>query len=296
MNSGDSINIGFCVAYDWEFLKNSLPLVYADADRICLSIDKDRISWSGQVYEFDNDAFYAFVRKIDHRGIIEIYEDDFHQPSLTAMQNEVRQRNLIAARLGKGGWHIQLDTDEYFVDFRGFTNFLKRFRSNRIVNICCPWYTMFKQTDNGWFFIREKANEPEYIPVATKHPHYDYGRRNGYFNIKTPFVLLHQSWARREEEIRQKISNWGHKDDFDVSSYFLRWKHLDKSNYRDYHNFHPIEPSNWSSLDLRPGNDLNQLLLELRSNPPFLISARSLRRHNSIWRSRLRSLLSKLGL
>ena len=62
------IKVGFCVAYDWELLKNSIPRVYNAADTICLSIDKNRTSWSGKKYDFDESAFQlsdAEIRKID---------------------------------------------------------------------------------------------------------------------------------------------------------------------------------------------------------------------------------------
>ena len=293
MAKPNEIKIGFCVAYDWEFLKVSLPLVYPFADKICLSLDKDRTSWTKQKFVFDDASFFAFVKNVDSKGIIDVYEDNFHQEDLSPMQNEVRQRKLIASRLGNGGWHLQLDTDEYFVDFGGFVAYLKSYYSKREVNITCPWYTMYKQVKNGCLFISENNKELEYIPIATRYPHYEFGRRNGYFNIKTPFVILHQSWARSEQEILQKINNWGHKEDFDVQQYFLRWKTLDESNFKEYKNFHPIHPEIWSELEYREGKDLHTIIANLKNVPPFNINLQQLRRENSVWRSRIKHYLSK---
>jgi hypothetical protein len=291
------IKIAFCVAYDWEYLRISLPLVYEHADKICLAVDKDRISWAGQPFGFDSAAFYSFVKSIDTANKIDIYEDDFHINDLAPMQNEVRQRNKMAERLDEGGWHIQLDTDEYFVDFAGFVAYLQKAKYSRPVNITCPWYTMYKQTPDGYLFIKESVQENiEFIPVATMHPHYEYGRRNAYFNIKTDFVILHQSWARSEEEILQKISNWGHKEDFDVMAYYRKWQQLDGSNHKDINDFHPVTPGKWTELEYIEGKDINMLLEKLRKRPPFILDAGKLRRDNSIWRSRIRSVLSKIGL
>src|SRR5690349_10266607 len=110
------IKVGFCVSYDWVLLKRSLPRVYGQADKICLSIDKNRRSWTGTPYVFDEDAFRSWISSVDVQNKIDVYEDDFALSNLSAMENDTRQRNLMAKRLGKGGWHIQVDSDEYFLD------------------------------------------------------------------------------------------------------------------------------------------------------------------------------------
>lgn len=57
--------VGFCVSYDWTFLKQSLPRVYKEADIICLALDKDRHSWKRNPDQFKNEPFYTFVKIID---------------------------------------------------------------------------------------------------------------------------------------------------------------------------------------------------------------------------------------
>src|SRR5687768_9203973 len=96
----NAIKVGFCVAYDWEYLRISLPLVYNETDKICLAIDKERISWAGNAFGFDTARFLEFVKDVDKDGKIDVYEDDFHLSGLRPMENEVRQRNLMASRMG----------------------------------------------------------------------------------------------------------------------------------------------------------------------------------------------------
>lgn len=256
------IKIGFCVAYDWHLLEYALPQVYASADLICLSIDKDRISWSGNAFAFVDDAFKSLVKKIDIQNKIRIYEDDFHLPSLTPMQNEVRQRNLMAKFMKDGGWHIQLDCDEYFIAFEKFVHYLKSLSlKNRRTNICCAWVTVYKKTDAGYLYILPKTKEQlEYIAIATLQPDYKFGRRNGDFNIYTDYTIVHQSWARPDEEILQKIKNWGHRDDFDVEEYFQKWKSLNKDNYQSYINFHPIQSEQWPSLQYLEARSMDDFI------------------------------------
>jgi len=293
----NSIKVGICLAYDWEYLYNSLPLIYPYSDKICLSLDKDRISWGGSKYDFNDKAFYQFVHDFDKGNKIIIYEDDFHLPAIKPMENEVRQRNKIAEKLGAGGWHIQLDTDEYFVDFKGFTEYLRNFKSERKVNIVCPWYTMFKETDNGFLYVGfDELEKVEFIPIATRVPNYEYGRSNGYFNIKTNFYILHQSWARSESQILEKINNWGHKGDFDAQKYFERWKTLNESNYKEFVDFHPAIPEVWRKLDYREGKEIISLVKSIKNNPPYELSQKTLDKQNSLWRSRWKSLLSRLKI
>ena len=254
------IKVGYCLAYDWELLKVSLPLVYPYADKICLSIDKERISWAGNRFLFDEVAFQKFIKEIDTDRKLFVYEDDFHQSTISPMENEVSQRNKMAEALGKDtGWHIQLDVDEYPIDVKYFVDFLKNSsqRFNKDINICLPWLTLFKQVDGGFLIAKTQT---EWIQIATTKPFYVHGRRNGYFNYRVDCQLLHQSWARSEDEIRTKINNWGHKNDFDTGGFFRFWQNINEQNFREIKNFHPEKPRIWRSLKFVKANDVTELL------------------------------------
>src|SRR5689334_18268812 len=147
------IKVGYCVAYDWDLLAYSLPLIYDHADKICLSIDADYISWGGSPFAFDEIKFNDLVTSFDKDHKISIFKENFHQPLLTPMQNEVRQRTMMAAFLGKGGWHVQLDADEYFLNFGEFVKQLYGYRGTKKVNICVPWTTLFKKLEHSWLII-----------------------------------------------------------------------------------------------------------------------------------------------
>jgi hypothetical protein len=290
----DTIKIGFCVAYDWYLLEYALPLVYHDADKICLSLDKDRISWSGHQYSFDEKLFRKMISEIDSLNKIFIVEENYHLAELTPMQNEVRQRNEIAQHLGVGGWHIQLDCDEYFIEFGAFVNYLRELPVSRTKrsNVCCAWLVIFKQVRDGFLCINPIENEKlEYMQIATREPHYEYGRRNGDFNIYTNFKLIHQSWARSEEEIKEKIYNWGHSNDFEKEKYLNFWKSLDESNFFIAKNFHWLKPEAWPSLKLIKAYSIRELISnhELINFPSF--SKRDLYFKNSRFLSRLRKLV-----
>lgn len=290
----DPIKVGFCVAYDWYLLAHALPLVYDDADLICLSIDKDRISWANQPFHFNLFEFHQLVDSIDKDNKIIIYEEDFHLSHFSPMENEVRQRNMLAARMGKGGWHIQLDCDEYFQSFPLFVKFLRKLSFKRIneVNVCCPLVTMFKEVEGGFLYVLPKRKENvEFIQIAAKSPIYEHGRRNGNFNILTSFTIFHQSWARTSEEVLQKLNNWGHKSDFKIGEYYKFWRSIKKSNYKDITNFHPIQPQLWESLEFGEGGGVDEFIakferkgLRLSKWNLFFINSRNIARLKSLYK------------
>lgn len=292
MQNKVSVKVGFLISYDWILLKNALPLVYQAADVIYLAIDKKRITWSGNPFEIDEADFQNFINQIDTDKKIQIYEDDFYVSSLSPMQCEVRERNLLAKAMGEGGWHIQLDVDEYFIGFDRFVEYLQQLSwKQKAVNINVAWINLFKKTKRGYLVIVN--NELDLIQVASNKPYYEYGRKNGYFNHLAPFYMLHDTWSRSEEEVWQKISNWGHKTDFDTSKYFDFWKNIDESNYTQIHNFHPLQPEKWNKLVFFEGKNIQELIQNFQ-NYPFPLSKFQLFLKNNRNIARVKHLWNKL--
>jgi hypothetical protein len=268
----DAIKVGFCVAYDWAFLRKSLPLIYDYADRICLSLDRNRRSWSGNLYDFDETSFWKFITDIDTRTIIDVYEDDFYDPALTPIQNDSRQREMMARRMGEGGWHVQIDSDEYFFDFPGFKYYLLSVHScptgrERPLNVCCAVIPLIKKLENGYIFVRGNIRKLEFFPLATNRPQYSTARRNGHFNHVSPFFVLHETWARGEEDLLAKINNWGHVYDIDDKmSYINLWKAIDAYNWRYIQDFHPLVGLTWQRLGFVPHTETKDMFEWFRSN------------------------------
>jgi hypothetical protein len=294
----DLIKVGYCVAYDWYMLQDSIPLIYDHADVICLSLDVNRTSWSGNKFELERADLDKLIRSIDRDNKISVSEESFYLPELSPMQNEVRQRNRIAELMGKGGWHIQLDCDEYFLDFKGFTDFLKRMSpgQRRKINVSCPWIILYKQMADGFLYVDpEESDKLEYMQIATYEPHYEHSRRNGNFNILTNFQILHQSWARTDDEVQTKLRNWGHSQDLDPQRYFETWQQISKENFQRYHNLHPLVPTHWPSLAYVKGKDIAEISRNLEIGKFPMLSAWELVLKNSKLMSRLRKILRVTG-
>ncbi len=260
------IKVGFCVAYDWELLKKSVLRIYNHADVICFSLDKNRKSWSGNTFKFDSSAFYSWVSDIDKDHKISILEEAFYQEGLQPIENDNRQRKLMADFLGKGGWHIQIDSDEYFFDFSAFKDYLLKMNSNpsgdeKAINICCNWISLIKQVAKGFLFVHNRADEYETMPFATNVPEYLNARRNSHFNHISPFFVLHETWARGEDQLLEKINSWGHDKDFlSKESYFSLWKALDEYNYCYIKNFHPLKSHVWQALEYVPRREVDEVI------------------------------------
>ncbi|WAC01874.1 hypothetical protein N7U66_18735 [Lacinutrix neustonica] len=213
------INVGFLVAYDYELLKISIPLVYKHATTITLAIDSSRQTWSRNTFQI-NALFFEWLKAYDIDNKIDIYEDDFYDATINAMQNETRERNMLAKRMGDGIC-IQIDADEYFVDFEGFTKYLKKndhlLSRKKPIQICAFMIDVYKILEDGILYCPTYTN---YYLGSTK-ANYVRGRKNkNQQKWYVPFISVHQSWGRDEEELKFKLNNWGHKEDFDVDTFF----------------------------------------------------------------------------
>jgi hypothetical protein len=259
----DSIyKVAFLLSYDYDLLKTSIPLVYDNADIIVLAKDIECRTWSGNHFVIDPD-FYSWIKEIDKNKKIIIYEDNFYLPELNQLQNDTRERNMIAQFIGKGGWHIQLDADEYFVDFPDFIEYLKSKSSflkepeKKPVSICLDFHTLYKKLQDAYLYT---TGVPQIYPVATNWPEYVACRDTRSIKIFSGFNMIHHSWARTEEEMSMKLSNWTHTADFDTRSYFNMWCAIDKSNYQYIQDFHPMIKGFWNKIKLIPAVSLEEVV------------------------------------
>lgn len=253
------INIGFLVAYDYELLRISIPLVYQHANSITLALDINRQTWSGNKFEINPD-FFTWIKDYDTDGKITVYEDDFYDASINAMQNETRERNMLSKQMGDGVC-IQIDADEYFVDFKGFTKYLKKHQHKltrkKPIQICAFMIDVYKVLDTCILYCPSYTN----YYLGTTNPNYIRGRKNkNQEKWYVPFISIHQSWGRNDAELKFKLDNWGHKDDFDVESFFQFWKSINKDNYMNHTNFHPFDKNEWPKLEYIEGKNFNEIV------------------------------------
>lgn len=243
------IKVGYLVSYDYELLLTSISQLYNHVDKIILAIDENRKTWSNNRFEIP-DSFFDELNNFDIKNKIEFYYDNFYIPELSPIECETRERNMLLKKMGRG-WLMQLDVDEYVYNFEEIAAYLNKYWFLTIFPKLTPvvfsgkLVTLFRQLSDGYLYVENN----ECFSFITNQSNYTFTRnnytvRNQYSNIN----VIHQSWARTEEEIQLKIKNWGHRDDFDTQKYFEFWKGLDKNNYKKNKNIHPIVPELWNEL------------------------------------------------
>ncbi|MEY8847714.1 hypothetical protein AB9K26_02805 [Psychroserpens sp. XS_ASV72] len=252
------IHVGFLVSYDYDLLKKAIPFVYQDADKIYLAIDKDLKTWKGDSFEIDS-GFFDWISDFDKEDKIEIYRDTFFVEGLSTMDCEVRERLMLSNEMGIDNWCIQLDADEYFIDFKAFVEELKQKENylkptKKPIQIAAFLYNMYKKVDNGYLLVEE----PTRVLVTTNKPDYKVGRKAKQQIEYTRHIVLHECLSRTEEELEQKLKNWGHNTQVN-DSFMTKWKTVNSKNYKSMQDFFYIEPEKWKNLIYIEGNTIHEL-------------------------------------
>lgn len=253
------IQVGFLMSYDYELLKKSIPPVYEMADTIFLALDYKKRTWSGNFFEVD-DSFYQWLKEFDVKNKIVIYEDDFYVPEITGIQNDTRERYMLALKMGIGNWLIQVDSDEIFIDFEKFVKKIRKYDSYLInpsrhpIQFAGFHINVYKYLEDGLLFV----NKPTKLLLATNYPNYKYAKNTKERIIYGEDFILHEGLARTEEELVLKLKNWGHREE--VNPNFLeKWKRANKENYHEIKDVFYLNPEIWKELGYFPSKSLTEL-------------------------------------
>jgi hypothetical protein len=272
------IQVGFLMSYDYKLLKNSIPLVYNEADSITVALDENLRTWSGENFEIE-DSFFLWLKSFDIEKKISIYRDDFFDSNLNAMENEVKERKMLASKMGIGNWLIQIDSDEYFVDFKKFKQELKlrnKYLNNpekNQIQIAGYYVNLYKYTDDGILYVSKPRNQK----FATNYPSYVTGRNTKKQVIYIPSLVIHECLSRSEEEIRTKFTNWGHSHQVDIDKFLNKWRKINQSNYSKFENLFYLKPELWKKLNYVEGKSITEIsrnldYQKLKPSRSFIIS------------------------
>lgn len=254
------IHVGFLLSYDYEKLKQSIPPVYKAADKIFIAEDSNKKTWSGNSFSVDS-SFYDWIKTFDVDKKIVFYRDNFYVPELTGIQMDTRERYMLSLQMGIGNWLIQVDSDEFFLDFETFVKQLRTYdyllenpKENR-VQIAGFHIDIYKYLDEGLLYVKNSCK----VLLATNYPNYKYARQTKERIIYVNSFTLHESLARSEEDLTYKINNWSHRED--INPEFLdKWKRANKENYREIEDVFYMNPtSNWKKLGYIPTKDCTEM-------------------------------------
>lgn len=261
------IHVGFLLSYDYIKLKNSIPPVYKMADRIFIAIDSAFLTWSGQLFKVDS-HFFEWLKEFDVDDKIELYYDNFYVPELSAIENDNRERHMLSLKMGIGNWLIQVDSDEYFINFDNFVKNLRKYDhyldnpEKTKIQFAGFLINMYKYSDGGVFFVEK----PTRVLAATNYPNYKVARQTKQRIIYTPNILWHETLARNEKDIEFKLMNWGHNVDVDVEKFMEKWRSVNISNYQTLRGFFYMNPKKWKKLQFVKGDNIEEVSRNLDAN------------------------------
>jgi len=256
------------ISYDANrFLAKSIERYYDYVDEIILGIDKDRITWSGNTFEINEDALWSELSNLDGDSKITIVEEDFHQ-SEVAIENDNFERNFLKNECSND-WIFSFDADEWLVNakdfFYNFCPLVENYITTR--DICMTWATPYKVVNNEeetiTLFIANEDGSPFFGEnqgvVTSKDSTFTYARWTdksaaGENRILSPLVALHWSLCRPSEELHEKIHNIGHSDLVENDPFYKIWSQVDLNNYNELRNFKTsgLGGSQWPKLEAIP--------------------------------------------
>ena len=254
-----NINVGFLLSYDYEKLKQSIPPVYKSADKIFIAEDINKKTWTGNTF-FVDDSFYNWIKEFDVDNKIEFYYDNFYLPHLTGIQNDTRERHMLSLKMGIGNWLIQVDSDEYFLDFNSFVLQLRKYDSyldspeKNPIQISGFHIDIYKYLDEGLLYVKDTCK----VLLATNYPNYKLARQTRERVIYVNSFVFHESLARTEEELEFKLKNWGHSHELN-SEFLAKWKRANKDNFNEIKNVFYLNAKQWSRIGYISTKNINEL-------------------------------------
>jgi hypothetical protein len=243
------------IAYDYKYSLASILSYYEIADEIFLAIDKERISWSKNKYDFD-ETYFNEIKLIDKDKKIIILEDNFHS-SDSPIQNDTNERNFITTFAKKGNFIIGIDSDEILLNSKQFQNWMS------IVNtkddISCFMSTVYKVFDNKILVTCPKESVRIGTNLINSYKNCRFTQKK---SLMSPLNILHFSWGRVRKDMIEKLHNFGHSKDFNIEEYMKIWDSVSLENYTEKKNLHPLlrcKKNFWLNLELI---DINNLQIE----------------------------------
>lgn len=245
------------IAYDHEYLLESLPSYYEYADEILLGLDKRRRSWTGNEFSVAEE-FFDHLQALDVSRKVRVVEDSFYQEGRTARWCEQFERNYLSRQVRKGNWLVSLDADEILLNAGEFFDFLGEHEPDERC-VMADAVVLFKELADDYLVVGSSGKAfTEPFPVATgRAENFQMGRHTETNRWQSPLVALHKTFARSEDELIQKLRSWAHAEDFAVDSYFKLWQSIDENNFMYVKSLHPLIPSLWPELIKVPKSIVN---------------------------------------
>jgi hypothetical protein len=234
------------VSYDASYLPESIKRYYNYVDEIILGLDKNRKTWSGNSFSFNESQLWSELNAIDGDSKISIIEEDFVKGEV-AIENDNYERNFLKSNCSND-WIFSFDADEWLINpkefFYDFCPLVERYYTK--ADICMTWATPYKTIDDTTLVIANEDDTPFFGEnqgiVTSDDSTFVYARWTnkssaGHNRLLSPLVALHWSLCRSKEDLHQKINNIGHSDLVEKDPFYNVWNQVTLDNYTDLRNF-----------------------------------------------------------
>ena len=234
------------ISYDAAYLPESISKYYNYVDEIILGVDKNRTTWSGNSFSFDENKLWADLSAIDGDSKISIIEEDFVKSKI-AIENDNYERNFLKAQC-TNDWIFSIDADEYLVNpkdfFYNYCPLVERYYNK--ADICMTWATPYKTIGDATLVIADEDGSPFFGEnqgmTTSKDSTFTYARWTdksaaGHNRLMSPLVAIHWSLCRDKDALHEKINNIGHSDLVENDPFYQIWNQVTLENYEELHNF-----------------------------------------------------------
>ena len=234
------------ISYDAAYLPESVSKYYNYVDEIILGVDKNRTTWSGNSFSFDENKLWADLSAIDGDSKISIIEEDFVKSQI-AIENDNYERNFLKTQC-TNDWIFSIDADEYLVNpkdfFYNYCPLVERYYNK--ADICMTWATPYKTINDATLVIADEDGTPFFGEnqgmTTSKDSTFTYARWTdksaaGHNRLMSPLVAIHWSLCRDKDALHEKINNIGHSDLVENDPFYQIWSQVTLENYEELHNF-----------------------------------------------------------
>lgn len=267
------ISVISLISYDAQYLPSSISKYYKYVDEIVLGLDESRISWSNNLFTFDEEALWNSLKAIDVDNKVSVVEGNFHKSSI-AIENDNYERNFLKNEC-TNDLVLSIDADEEILNAAEFFNNYLPIATRYIkkVDFCMTWLTPYKVIDDTVLVIVNENDSPfigdKQAVLSNKDVTYTYARwtdrsATGRNRVLSPLLSLHWSLCRTKEELYQKINNIGHSDKTGNDPFFKVWDSITLDNYQQLRNFKTsgIGSLQWPKLLAMPKAELESYYMQ----------------------------------
>jgi len=269
----------YILACDASWIEDSVLSYYDIVEEIVVSYDEKGVGWSGVPIPVEE--CLTRLKAIDRDGKMRYLPGHFARLDHNPLDNDTYQRQTALAEAGKDAdWVLEIDTDEILPRPERLVELLKYADQQDIGVVEWPMRIFFRRLGDGRFLevcAGDKTDCFEYPgPVACRpgvqltnarraagpyiRPCVKNDRNSLQVNrpaeerehrvdfCESGDAILHFSWARTPEQIRNKIASWGHNDGLKTWFYYYAvWKPSPFS-WHWLRDFHPGARGVWPAL------------------------------------------------